>query len=486
MKKLSILILFVSVYASDLCAGELVYRDDYIKPGCTAGYHRVGQCGLVHSLQCFGKNVRTVYAGQVCATPGGFTETKDAINYEFNDNYRSDALGAVSLRSNNNVFSARSLDNNYRAFSSEGILDKPVILVEGYDSANEVSPSGFYNNGFSRLVYGGRDLFVVNLNSADKSIDENAVILQQIIQEINSAKVGNHPMAVIGYSMGGVVARKALKNMENSGINHRTSLYVSWDAPHMGANFQKSIEDTVEKLIDKIDDRSFGYTPSALKRARNNYTNKTAQEMIFGASRFRAATMSDFPNNLVRVAVTSGSLKSEAQQYSVYEGEQVGYFNMTLSTKILGVTTTLSETSTLVGGRRGGYFYDNVPGSYLYQFDSFMNLLSSEIDVGIRQDHRVPYSRRLGFIPTFSSLAISRSPALPMKDFIKFNSPFDMYIAIDTSGGNPRVNFESQNIDGVNFPHDQFHSSQFEQLLIAMDKYHTPQFIIPDRSFKSQ
>ena len=39
---------------------------------------------------------------------------------------------------------------------------------------------------------------------------------------------------VIGYSMGGLIARYALAYMEEQGIAHETRLYVSYDAPQKG------------------------------------------------------------------------------------------------------------------------------------------------------------------------------------------------------------------------------------------------------------
>ena len=44
------------------------------------------------------------------------------------------------------------------------------------------------------------------------------------------------PNVVLGQSMGGVIARYALKDMENKGLPHDPRTYISHDAPHLGAN----------------------------------------------------------------------------------------------------------------------------------------------------------------------------------------------------------------------------------------------------------
>lgn len=50
------------------------------------------------------------------------------------------------------------------------------------------------------------------------------------------------PNVVLGQSMGGVIARYALKDMENNSINHQTRLYISDDAPHLGANVPQGFQ----------------------------------------------------------------------------------------------------------------------------------------------------------------------------------------------------------------------------------------------------
>jgi hypothetical protein len=39
----------------------------------------------------------------------------------------------------------------------------------------------------------------------------------------------------MGESMGGILGRIALKQLENEGFDHQIGLYVSYDAPHKGA-----------------------------------------------------------------------------------------------------------------------------------------------------------------------------------------------------------------------------------------------------------
>lgn len=57
---------------------------------------------------------------------------------------------------------------------------------------------------------------------------------------------------VLGQSMGGVIARYALADMEQRGLTHDTRLYISHDAPHQGANIPLGIQYFARHLADQF------------------------------------------------------------------------------------------------------------------------------------------------------------------------------------------------------------------------------------------
>tara|TARA_R110002124_G_C8811549_1_gene503226 strand:- start:36 stop:743 length:708 start_codon:yes stop_codon:yes gene_type:complete len=58
---------------------------------------------------------------------------------------------------------------------------------------------------------------------------------------------------VLGQSMGGLIARYALADMEQDSCqDHDTSLYISHDAPHQGANIPISIQFLARHLADEF------------------------------------------------------------------------------------------------------------------------------------------------------------------------------------------------------------------------------------------
>jgi hypothetical protein len=173
--------------------------------------------------------------------------------------------------------------------TNDGILDKPIILVDGFDPSDTRTIPGLYslldftgsggNQNLADLVRAqGFDVVILNFPSyfrlsdntllniddatdvnADTVIDEldypgstlvnggadfierNAMLLVDLINTLNGpveegGKIGDEELVIIGPSMGGLISRYALNFMENATQDHETRLFISFDAPHLGAN----------------------------------------------------------------------------------------------------------------------------------------------------------------------------------------------------------------------------------------------------------
>ncbi|MBN8621604.1 MAG: T9SS type A sorting domain-containing protein [Flavobacteriales bacterium] len=139
---------------------------------------------------------------------------------------------------------------------NDGVLDKPIVLVDGFDPGDTRNTAGIYqmlNYGTSQnlgdlIRAQGYDIIVLNFPTYTRSdgttiidggvdyIQRNAMILVELLTQINSAKTGNEKNVVIGPSMGGLISRYALRYMEQNSLNPDTRLYLSFDSPHLGAN----------------------------------------------------------------------------------------------------------------------------------------------------------------------------------------------------------------------------------------------------------
>jgi pimeloyl-ACP methyl ester carboxylesterase len=146
------------------------------------------------------------------------------------------------------------------------VLDKPVIFLEGFDPDGSFdlqktvdyfrgrSVDGIFaaNNMLESLYAEGYDLIFVNWINNGAYIEANAKALEALIDYVNANKVGTAPNHVIGYSMGGLIARYCLKDMEDSNKAHQVATYFSVDAPHQGANIPLGLQFLLQFLKEDI------------------------------------------------------------------------------------------------------------------------------------------------------------------------------------------------------------------------------------------
>ena len=161
--------------------------------------------------------------------------------------------------------------------SADNILDKPIFLVDGFDPGDGRSIAGIYdllnfNDGSTTSNLGdivrdeGFDVVILNFPTYTRTQDaavidggadfmeRNAMLLVDLINTINTYKVGNEQNVIIGPSMGGIISRYALNYMENQNIIHDTRLWISFDSPHHGANVPIGFQHQFNFLAFGLDD----------------------------------------------------------------------------------------------------------------------------------------------------------------------------------------------------------------------------------------
>lgn len=153
----------------------------------------------------------------------------------------------------------------YGSCDNDGLLRKPLIISEGFDPTDEVFyyTKGFMNESEHSVItqqwdlemlekdYGqgqplkdviaeeGFDLIWINYNDADINIQINAEYVRSAIKKINEIKENNNseePNVIWGASMGGLVCKWALSEMESRGEDHDCKYLVTLDSPLQGAN----------------------------------------------------------------------------------------------------------------------------------------------------------------------------------------------------------------------------------------------------------
>jgi hypothetical protein len=131
----------------------------------------------------------------------------------------------------------------------DGIFDRPILIIEGFDPFNSNGINWIrdrYNTGeFNLIRQRGYDLVFLNYWDGTDWIQNNANVVRNAITLINNVKANRaaeNKLIVIGESMGGIVARYAIRRMEQDGHNPEVSHYISFDAPHKGANIPFGIQ----------------------------------------------------------------------------------------------------------------------------------------------------------------------------------------------------------------------------------------------------
>lgn len=183
----------------------------------------------------------------------------------------------------NNVVVSAKVSHKYSS-SHNGRLIKPLIYVEGFDDPNlpnnlwsfltGSSSSGaekydtfiYDYNSFCDSLKVGYDAIYVDWNNPRADIKANAALLVKIIDATNAMKHQNGSSernVIIGHSMGGLIVRYALASMEHSipAKRHETDCYVSYDAPHLGANVPVGLQYAIRDMESFVGHNGLGSTP---------------------------------------------------------------------------------------------------------------------------------------------------------------------------------------------------------------------------------
>ncbi len=221
----------------------------------------------------------------------------------------------------------------YLADSLAG-LSNPVIAVEGFDLDNSWGWEELYDHLntedlLETLRGEGFDIVILDFADATDYVQINSFVLVELIEQVQSMIFPNRTIAVAGASMGGLCARYALAYMETNGIEHRVRNYISFDAPHGGANiplgiqywldFFSGLSDSAAQLLALLD------RPAARQMLVYHYTDPPG--VTGEPDPLRAEMLADFaavgeyPQDLRKVAIANGSGSMLGQGFA--PGDQI-------------------------------------------------------------------------------------------------------------------------------------------------------------------
>ncbi|MEW4923201.1 T9SS type A sorting domain-containing protein [Algibacter sp. 2305UL17-15] len=144
-------------------------------------------------------------------------------------------------------------------------ITRPLIVAEGFDVGVVLEPEKVNGNfdyedfrdfvqeslstDLRNLIWDDvtkdYDIIYVDWDNGVDYLQRNAYALEAVIDWVNNEKWNNGSFeqnVVLGQSMGGVIARYALADIEKDGNWHDTRLFISHDAPQQGANVPSGMQ----------------------------------------------------------------------------------------------------------------------------------------------------------------------------------------------------------------------------------------------------
>jgi len=140
-------------------------------------------------------------------------------------------------------------------------------------------------------------------------VERNANVLKALIVKLNKELQQNgstEKLKIIGPSMGGLISRVALTEMEKENQNHNVDIWVSFDSPHLGANIPVGFQYFFNFMeLDQVEALK---TPAAKQML---ITQVVDQTYAF-RSRFRSKLFDlGFPQKTRNLALINGSINGK-------------------------------------------------------------------------------------------------------------------------------------------------------------------------------
>ncbi|HEV2640651.1 MAG TPA: hypothetical protein VGX23_36340 [Actinocrinis sp.] len=321
----------------------------------------------------------------------------------------------------------------YYARGHENGLVKPFIFADGFNygpsdlDALWTHFNASYTKGahgfLDQLLESGIDVILLGFEERHTYIQANAGVAISAINRAIAERTGSQPLIVGGVSMGGIITRYALAEMEHEGIDHQTATYLSWDSPHNGAWIPLVLQQMAYffEAVPTAD-------PDAVKQAEL-IRSPAAQQLLWAwvpDAKYHGpvATSSDLRKQFLAELEAYGQFPARPRKLGVANGTANGVgrdlppggvvfdwkLPLVASAKALfqpelGEHQPIGEMKMLGQIRRGNTSQvpalDGAPGGTLDSFGLIADALKAEI---------LPEYRSGCFVPTVSAVALDYDP----------------------------------------------------------------------------
>ncbi|MEA3183545.1 MAG: hypothetical protein QOJ74_22, partial [Ilumatobacteraceae bacterium] len=319
-------------------------------------------------------------------------------------------------------------------------LHRPVLIAEGFPGGQSPQMLAEALGQFDllgRLRSNGHDIVVVGFDDGTATIQSNAGVIREAIAQVRARTAD--PLVVGGMSMGGLITRYALTEMEHDGVEHGAAVYLSIDTPHGPGAYTTVPGQWLVNNFTALSPAYLGLT--ALLDAPSNlqFIGLIEQDGTVGPHPLRTTLLDDlrrlgeYPQRLVKLAIACG-------QGAGYGGPPptapiLAWFNDGFADITLlpmpagGPATAIAFGATLGAPSRpeplmvsSEVCWETVPGA--------LNVLNAEV-VEVVSSLGCTVTSSLGLsssMPTVSALAASVGLNDPIPPAGSGASPFDDYI----------------------------------------------------------
>ena len=177
----------------------------------------------------------------------------------------------------------------------------------------------------------GFDVYYIDFHNGAEYMENNALLVEELIRQLNILKCSDEELVVIGCSMGGVIAKYALADMEHKQLKHCVRTYVSFDAPHQGANIPFGLQAFLEFYKGKLP-----VVKEHLKRKINRAATRQLliqhidADHLSGPHQDRKDWLAlsnqlGYPKICRNIAITNGSVDGSAQNFN--QGDELLILN---------------------------------------------------------------------------------------------------------------------------------------------------------------
>ncbi|MFJ4922316.1 lipase family alpha/beta hydrolase [Streptomyces sp. NPDC088725] len=310
----------------------------------------------------------------------------------------------------------------YYGEGSSGI-ERPVVMADGFNlgkSDLSVLYAGLDRDYplITKLRQQGRTVILLGFQERTASIYDNAAAAKEAILRTVDERADDSLLAVGGFSMGGLVTRYALAELETQRVDHQTALYFSYDTPHRGAVIPIGIQafaHFIPTLPGKENDFARQIdSPAARQMLYRHYGSEdgsVGEDLLRTEFLRKLEELGGWPRIPRLIAVANGTgdgtgLNVAPGQMALKSTGAIAFPGSTFHTQATGDGVTVAELRRLLPPASktvktdGLPEFDGAPGGTL---DSYGIIAKALEDKGGKTDLRHP---TVCFVPSVSAVAI--------------------------------------------------------------------------------